>query len=63
MAFTPRTSCIQMDEGGAEDLVFPVFLKAFDTDPHEIILEKLLRYGLEEQTVRWIENWLNIQAR
>lgn len=26
-----------MDEGGAEDLVFPVFLKAFDTDPHKVL--------------------------
>lgn len=26
-----------MDEGGAEDIVFPVFLKAFDTNPHKVL--------------------------
>lgn len=52
-----------MDKRKTADTVLLDVTKAFDTDPHEIILEKLLRYGLEEQTVRWIENWLNIQAR
>jgi len=27
--------------------------------PIKILTEKLLMYVLEEQTVRWMENWLN----
>ncbi|KAK4811114.1 hypothetical protein QYF61_019745 [Mycteria americana] len=29
----------------------------------QIIIEKLMRYGLDEQTVRWTENWLNSRAQ
>ncbi|KAK4819030.1 hypothetical protein QYF61_024395 [Mycteria americana] len=29
----------------------------------KILIEKLLKYGLDEQTVRWIENWLNSLAQ
>ncbi|NXC15627.1 VGLU3 protein, partial [Corythaeola cristata] len=32
---------------------------AFDTMSHKILIDKLLMYGLVEQIVRWIENWLN----
>ncbi|KAK4829413.1 hypothetical protein QYF61_003977 [Mycteria americana] len=33
--------------------------KAFNTVSHKILIEKLKKSGLDEQTVRWIENWLN----
>lgn len=32
-----------MDVRGAEDIVFPGFSKAFDTVPHKILIEKLLK--------------------
>jgi len=35
------------------------FSKAFDTVPHNILLGKLRKCGLDEWSVRWIENWLN----
>ncbi|KAK4806776.1 hypothetical protein QYF61_005572 [Mycteria americana] len=46
-----------VDEGRAVDIDYLDFRKAFDTVSHKILLEK--PYGLDEQTVRWIENWLN----
>lgn len=41
------------------DIVFLDFSKKLDTVPHKILIDKLLMYGLDEQTARWIENWLN----
>jgi len=35
------------------------FSKAFDTVSHHILLGKLRQCGLDEWSVRWIENWLN----
>ncbi|GAB0207654.1 hypothetical protein GRJ2_003231100 [Grus japonensis] len=52
-----------VDEGRAVDIVYLDFRKVFDTVSHKIIIEKLLMHGLDEQTVRWIENWLNGQAQ
>ncbi|KAK4831780.1 hypothetical protein QYF61_019093 [Mycteria americana] len=46
----------------ALDIVYLDFRKAFDTAFHKILIEKLLKRGLDEQTVRWTENWLNGQA-
>lgn len=39
--------------------VFLDFSKAFDTVSPKILTEKLLKYGLDEQAVRWIKNWVN----
>ena len=52
-----------VDEGRAVDIVYLEFNKAFDTVFQKILIEKLLKYGLAEQTVRWIENWLNGRAQ
>ncbi|KAK4811069.1 hypothetical protein QYF61_016355, partial [Mycteria americana] len=48
-----------VDEGRAMDIVYIDFRKAFDTVSHKILIDKLMKYGLDEQTVRWFENWLN----
>lgn len=53
-----------VDQGRTLDIVFLDFTKAFYTLSHKIITEKLVKYGLgEQQTVRWIEIWLNGQAQ
>ena len=48
-----------VDEGRAVDVVYLDFSKAFDTVSHNILLGKLRKCGLDECSVRWIENWLN----
>ncbi|KAK4810957.1 hypothetical protein QYF61_013365 [Mycteria americana] len=40
-----------VDEGRAVDIVYLDFRKAFDPVSHKILMEKLLMYGLDEQTV------------
>lgn len=37
--------------------------KAFDATSYEICIEKQMHYGLDEQTMRWIANWLNGQTQ
>jgi len=50
-----------VDERRAVDVVYPDFSKAFDTVSHNILLGKLRKCGLDEWSVRWIENWLEWQ--
>jgi len=39
------------------------FITAFGTVSHKILIDKLSMYGLDEQTVMWIEKWLNSWAQ
>lgn len=48
---------------GAVDVFVLDFGKAFDSVPHKILIEKLSKYGLDGQSVKWIENWLNDQTQ
>jgi len=48
-----------VDEGRAVDVVCLYFSKAFDTVSHNILINKLRKCGLDEWSVKWIENWLN----
>ena len=48
-----------VDERRAVDVVYLDFSKAFDTVSHDILLGKLRKCGLDEWSVRWIENWLS----
>lgn len=41
------------DEKRAVDFVYLDFSKAFNTFSHKILKEKLLKCGLDEQTVMW----------
>jgi len=47
----------------AVDTVYLDLSGAFETASHNILLEKQMKYSLDEQTVKWIENWLNDWAR
>ncbi|GAB0209694.1 potassium/sodium hyperpolarization-activated cyclic nucleotide-gated channel 1-like [Grus japonensis] len=55
------TGCV--DEGRAVDVDYLDFSKAFDIVSHNILIGKLRKCGLDEWTVRWIENWLNGRAQ
>ncbi|KAK4817454.1 hypothetical protein QYF61_015609 [Mycteria americana] len=50
-------------EGSAVDVVYLDFSEAFDSVSLKILTDKLMKCGLDEQTVRWVENWLNGQAQ
>jgi len=52
-----------VDEGRAVDVVYLDFSKAFDTVSHNILTGELRKHGLDEWSVRWIENWLNGRAQ
>lgn len=48
-----------VDKGGAVDIVY----LAFDVVSCNILIEKPMMHGLDEQLMRWIENWLNCQVQ
>ncbi|GAB0200312.1 mitochondrial enolase superfamily member 1 [Grus japonensis] len=52
-----------VNEGRTVDVVYLNFGKAFDTVSHNILIGNLRKCGLDEWTVRWIENWLNGRAQ
>ena len=45
------------------DVLYLNFREAFNTVPHNILIGKLRKCGLDEWTARWTENWLNGRAR
>ena len=51
-----------VDEGTALDFVYLDFSKAFDIVTYNILLIRFQECGIEESTVRWIENWLTGKA-
>ncbi|KAK4816300.1 hypothetical protein QYF61_014598 [Mycteria americana] len=52
-----------VDEGKAVDAVYLDFSKAFDTDSHSILLEKLTGHGLDGSTLHWVKSCLDGQAQ
>ena len=52
-----------VDEGRAMEVVYINFSKVFDTVSHNCLIGKLRKCGLDEWSVRWIENWLNGRAQ
>ena len=48
-----------MDEGKAVDVVYLDFSKAFDTVPHNILMEKLAAHGLDGHTLHWVKHRLD----
>jgi len=53
----------RVDEGRAVVVAYLDFSKAFDIVSHNILLGKLRKCGLDEWSVRWIEDWLYGRAQ
>jgi len=49
---------LSVDLGRAVDVVYLDFSKAFNTDSHRLLLDKLARYRLDRLSVRSERNWL-----
>ena len=47
-----------MDKGLLTGAVFIDLKKAFDTLPHDGLLNKLFRYGIQDQALSWFESYL-----
>ena len=47
-----------LDERKSIDVIYFDFRKAFDTVPHERLLEKLHSYGIRGKILRWIRDFL-----
>jgi hypothetical protein len=51
------SKCI--DEGAALDIVYLDFAKAFDTVPHQRLLEKMRAYGIQGMILNWVSSFLS----
>lgn len=49
--YNERTALVE--KGIAVDIFYPGFSKAFDTVSHKMLIEKLMKHRLDEQTARW----------
>ena len=52
-----------VDEGKTVHVVYLDFSKAFDTVPHNILVEKLAAHALNERTLHWVKHWLDVWAQ
>ncbi|KAK4830388.1 hypothetical protein QYF61_010899 [Mycteria americana] len=57
IAFYDKVTCL-VDVGRAVDIVYLDFSRAFDKVSHSLLLEKLMRYGLDKWSVGWFGNGL-----
>ena len=48
-----------IDDGKNVDVVYLDFRKAFDSIPHERLLQKMAGYGIAGKTLEWTKNFLN----
>ena len=46
------------DKNGQIDVIYTDFQKAFDKVSHSKLIYKLIKYGVDENLVKWIENYL-----
>jgi len=51
------------DEGYRVDVLYLDYRKAFDSVPHQRLLQKLPVYGINGSALMWIENFLTLLRR
>ena len=47
-----------LDNGSVIDTIYCDFMKAFDTVPHQRLIEVLMHYGLEDPILAWIKDFI-----
>ena len=47
-----------LDQGGELDVIYCDFMKAFDKVPHKRLVHKVDKYGIREDILGWIDNFL-----
>ena len=52
-----------MQKGSQSDVIVMDFSKAFDKVSHNLLTQKLSRYGIQGLTNKWIRNWLSHRKR
>ena len=52
-----------VDEGKDVVIVYLDLKKAFDTEFHSILLEKLAAHALDRYALCWVKSWLDHQAQ
>lgn len=50
--------CVNVDKGLLNGVIFIDIKKAFDTIDHEIILQKLAKYGVDRDALKWLKSYL-----
>ena len=58
ISFYDKVTCL-VDEGKAVNVVYLDFSKAFDTVPHNILMEKLAAHSLDGRMLCWVKHWLD----
>ena len=52
-----------IDHGLQTDVLILDFQKAFDTVPHQRLIRKLDHYGIRDNILKWISNWLTSRTQ
>ena len=55
---TSNNWCVNVDKGLLNGVIFIDLQKAFDTIDHEIILQKLAKYGVDQDALKWFKSYL-----
>ena len=50
--------CVNIDRGLLNGVIFIDLRKAFDTIDHKIILQKLTKYGVDQDALKWFKSYL-----